>query len=177
MSLTRNERLAVKAKLQMGATIQETAAAFDITEGTVYSINRHITSAEAQDDKLADEIKEIPIEVVAHVVKESKEAMEASTKPAAECMPLNNALDMVAEAAGGIKVLDMCYQTILTKGLNRMGEILDDPDTQLKEIKLCLDTISSSYEKVFNSGTNIHIGDNNSHSSQNLTVFKKKQGV
>jgi len=63
------------------------------------------------------------------------------------------------------------------KVLSRFDTLIDDKDTPLKDLKLMIDTAANAHEKIFSSGTSIHIGDNNSHSTQKLTVFQNKKGV
>ena len=174
MALSNTTKLAIKAKLKLGMPPKEVAQTFDVNETTVYAINRQVNREEIPD--LVQKVQSVPVEVVAHVVEEAKIKAERSPTTKNQTAMIEG-LDVVAQGLDGLKVLDRCYQTNITKGLNRLGLILDDRETPLKEIKICIDTMSNSYEKIFNSGTNIHIGDNNSHSNQNLTVFKNRQGV
>ena len=164
MALNQNVIHAIKAKLTLGATAKEVADELEVPVSTVYIHKRKLDA----ESTLNKDLTEIPTEVLQTVVNESKK--ELTSKGASK------ELDAVMDAADGMKVLSRCYQKNLMVGLNRLGVILGDESTGIKDIVLCINTISKSHEQVFTSGTNIHIGDNN-QSNQSLTIFKNKQGV
>ena len=173
MALDNNTKQAIKAKLRLGSTPKEVSDQFDVGIQTVYAIQRTVTKE--KESELATDLHDLPTEVVAHVVEEAKKDLAMATPGTPS--PMIEAFDAIAAGADGLKKLDMSFQTTVTNALTRFNAFLKDDNTPLKDIKTILDTTANAYEKVFNSGTNIHIGDNNSHSSQNLSIFKNKQGV
>jgi len=173
MAMSKETKLAIQAKLRLGSTPKEVADQFDVGVQTVYGINQKL-KLEAEEDIVHD-LHELPTEVIAHVVEEAKEKLPMPTP--GQPSPMIEAFDAVVTGADGLKKLDMSFQTTMTNVLKRFDLMLLDNELPLKDIKLISDTAASAYEKIFSSGTNIHIGDNNSHSSQNLTIFKNKQGV
>ena len=119
---------------------------------------------------LVDDLHKIPQETIAHVVTEAKKDLpEQST--------MSEQMDALVVGADGLKKLDMSFQTTITNVLRRFDMLLLDKELPLKDIVVISNTAASAYEKVFTSGTNIHIGDNNSQSNTQLSVFKNKQGV
>ena len=166
MALSKAEqRKAIKAELRMGAKPKELAEKYEVSVATVYAIRKEI-DAEIEDESI-NQLKDIPTEVIHQVVEESK----------TKAPQLTNVLTAIEVGADGLKKLDAKFQETTAKALARFDEYLLDPETPLKDIKLIIDTTANAYEKVFNSGTNIHIGDNNNVSNQKLTIFKNKMGV
>ena len=165
MALDQNLRLAIQAKLRLGLTPKEVSEQLGVKLPTVYAISQKL-KAEKENEVLA-ELQDIPMETIAHVVEEAKAKAPAVAKD----------FEAIACGAEGLKKLDMSFQATMTNVLTRFDMMLKDKDTKLSEIVLISNTAANAYEKVFASGTNIHIGDNNSQSNQNLTVFKTKQGV
>lgn len=172
MALDNNTRLAIKAKLKLGSTPKEVAEEFDVGYQTVSMIARQLKE-EADNDNVND-LMSIPSEVVAHIVKEAKSVVLPTPSGQA---PMVEAFDKVVDGLDGLKKLDKAFHTTMTNILGRFDEMLVDKEMALKDIIQIANTTASAYEKVFSSGTNIHIGDNNSHSTQKLSVFKMKQGV
>ena len=164
MALKKELRLAVEAKLHIGLTPKEVAHATGVKLPTVYAISQALKKKE--DDELVAELHTIPSPVIAEVITKAKE-MEVSTAT----------MEAVAVGAEGLKKLDSAFQTTTINVLRRFDLLLLDEDLPLKDIVFIVNATASAYEKIFSSGTNIHIGDNNQHSNQQLTVFKNKQGV
>ena len=167
MAMSNETKLAIKAKLRLGATPKEVSAQFDVGIQTIYGLSS-IVRTEMEEDTL-HKLHSIPEEVIAHVVEEAKSI---------EDVPVNvvEAFDAIAAGADGLKKLDASFQATMTGVLKRFDMMLMDQSLPLKDVKIIADTTASAYEKIFTSGTNIHIGDNN-NSSQQLTIFKNKQGV
>jgi len=165
MAMSNEARLAIKAKLKLGHKPKDVAEEFGVKLPTIYAINRQLQDEIA--DETISELTTIPQEVVQHVVKEAKEKAPEIAKQ----------FEAVEVGIDGLKKLDMKFQETVTLALNRFDTMLRDDNTALKDIVLITNTTTNAYEKVFNSGTNIHIGDNNNHSTQQLTVFKNKMGV
>ena len=168
MALNTNTKAAAKAKIKLGYPLKEISLEFDIPVSTLYTFKQKM--AKEADDELVKELTDIPTEVVAHIVEEAKAIKTIDTTEVQQFEAVSSGLE-------GLKKLDMSFQTTVTKALTRFNKLLDDEDTPLKDIKMIIDTSAIAYEKMFNSGTNIHIGDNNSHSTQTLSVFKNKMGV
>ena len=170
--MSNETKLAIKAKLRLGATPKEVSSQFDVGIQTIYGLST-IVRKEMEEDTI-NALHNIPSETVAHIVEEAKKDLPMGTPngPA----PMVEAFDTVAAGANGLKKLDASFQTTMTGVLKRFDMMLMDQSLPLKDIKLIADTTASAYEKIFTSGTNIHIGDNN-NSSQQLTIFKNKQGV
>ena len=173
MALDPNKKLAIKAKLRLGSTPKEVSEQFNVGIQTVYAINK--TLGDTKEEEMVKDLHDLPVEVIAHVIDEAKKDLPMPTP--GEPAPMIEAFDALSAGADGLKKLDMSFQTTMTGVLKRFDIMLMDNDLPLKDVKLIADTTASAYEKIFSSGTNIHIGDNNSHSSQNLTIFKNKQGV
>ena len=165
MALATNTRLAIQAKLRLGITPKEVSEQLDIKLSTVYAIHQKMRAAKA--NEVVDDLNNIPLETLTHIVEEAK---VMAPRQAEE-------LDEVVSGIEGLKKLDRAFQTTLTGVLSRFDEMLLDKELPLKDIVTIANTTASAYEKVFTSGTNIHIGDNNSHSSNQLTIFKNKMGV
>ncbi len=168
MALDKNLRLAVEAKLRLGISPKDVAEQLNVKVPTVYTIKQKLEAG--KEDELVQELHAIPQNAITAVVEAVKEKAPTSKAVITE-------MEAVADGADGLKKLSSKFQTTVSKALKRFDEILDDKDTPLKDIKLIIDTAATAYEKVFSSGTNIHIGDNNSNSTQQLTIFKNKQGV
>lgn len=166
MELSRDEkRKLVMARLRMGDKPKDIAEDLGMTLPTVYNIRKQLAS-EQEDETIAD-LHSIPSDVITHVVEEAKEKL-----PTFEA-----ALDSIKVGADGLKKLDAKFQETAVLALRRYDEVLRDPDTELKDINIIMSNVSTAYEKIFNSATNIHIGDKNTVSNQQLTIFKSKQGV
>jgi hypothetical protein len=167
MAVSKETKLAIKAKLRLGRTTpKEIAAEMGVKLPTVYAMKREV-EREAE-DAMIDDLHKIPQEIVHTVVEEAKKT--ATPTMAKE-------FEAVEAGADGLKKLDMKFQETVTIALERFDAFLRDESTPLKDVKTIVDTTANAYEKVFNSGTNIHIGDNNNNSTQQLTVFKNKMGV
>jgi len=162
MALDTNLKLAIQAKLKLGLSPKKVAEQLDVKLPTVYAIHQKMKSE--KENELVHELHTIPTEVIAHVVEEAKDTTLAVQ------------MDAVACGADGLKKLDMSFQTTMTNVLKRFDMLLMEVDLPLKDVVTISNTAASAYEKVFASGTNIHIGDNNQNNSQ-LTIFKNKQGV
>jgi len=177
MALDPNVKLAIEAKLKLGATPKEVAEQLDVRLPTVYVINQKL-KASASDETVA-ELHATPQVAINAVVEKAKEELVLPTPQGrnATAEAFVDEMQAVACGADGLKKLDMSFQTTMTNVLRRFDMILTDSATPLKDIILISNTAASAYEKVFAAGTNIHIGDNNSHSSNQLTIFKNKQGV
>ena len=173
MAMSKETKLAIQAKLRLGSTPKEVAEQFDVGIQTVYGINKLL--GDVKEEEMVQDLHDLPVEVIAHVIDEAKKELPMPTP--GEPAPMIEAFDALSAGADGLKKLDMSFQTTMTNVLNRFNLMLMEKDLPLKDVKLIADTTASAYEKIFSSGTNIHIGDNNSHSSQNLTIFKNKQGV
>ncbi len=165
MALATNTRLAIQAKLRLGTPPKEVADQLDIKLSTVYAIHQKMKATKA--DEAVDELNNIPLETITHIVEEAKVLAPVQAKE----------LDAVVSGIDGLKKLDRAFQTTLTGVLSRFDKLLLDPELTLKEMVVISNTASNAYEKVFAAGTNIHIGDNNQNNSNQLTIFKNKQGV
>jgi len=172
MAMSNETKLAIQARLRLGATPQDVSEEFDVKLPTVYAISKQVKK-EMQSDTVQD-LHQLPTEVITHIVEESKKQMPMPTPSGRNAMV--EAMEAVSVGADGLKKLDMSFQTTMTNVLGRFDEALKNEELGLKDVKLISDTVASAYEKVFSSGTNIHIGDNNDN-SQRLTMFKNKNGV
>jgi len=172
MAMSNETRLAIKAKLRLGSSPQEVSEQFNIGIQTIYHISK-VVKQEMGEDVIHD-LHSLSPETITHVVEEAKKDLPMPTpgSPA----PMVEAFDAVVAGASGLKKLDMSFQTTMTGVLSRFDELLRDKDMPLKDIIQISSATANAYEKIFTSGTNIHIGDNN-NSSQQLTIFKNKQGV
>ena len=166
MAMSNETRLAIKAKLRLGSSPQEVSEQFNIGIQTIYHISK-VVKQEMGEDVIHD-LHSLSPETITHVVEEAKKDLPI---PA-----MVESFDAVVAGASGLKKLDMSFQTTMTGVLGRFDELLKDKDMPLKDIIQISSATANAYEKIFTSGTNIHIGDNN-NSSQQLTIFKNKQGV
>jgi len=177
MALDPNVKLAIEAKLKLGISPKDVAEQLNVKLPTVYVINQKLKTS-SEDDSVA-ELHATPQAAINAVVEKAREEVILPTpkgrNPIAEAFV--DEMEAVACGADGLKKLDMSFQTTMTNVLRRFDTILKDDNTPLKEIIQISNTAASAYEKVFAAGTNIHIGDNNSQSSNQLTIFKNKQGV
>lgn len=164
--LTMELKHAISAQLRLGKSPKEVSEHLEVNLSAVYILKRQLEAA--RDAEEVQELVTLPTELVSHIVQETKKVAGATT---------TEQLDAVVTGLDGLKLLDRAFQTTIGKVLARFDAIADDEFTELKDLKLIIDTSANAHEKLFSSGTNIHIGDNNSHSSQQLTVFKNKQGV
>jgi len=165
MALDTNTRLAIQAKLRLGTPPKEVSEQLDIKLSTVYAIHQKMKATKA--DEVVDELNNIPLETITHIVEEAKVLAPVQAKE----------LDAVVSGIDGLKKLDKSFQTTMTGVLKRFDLMLLDQDLELKDIVIISNTTANAYEKVFAAGTNIHIGDNNQNNSNQLTIFKNKQGV
>jgi len=166
MAMSNETRLAIKAKLRLGSSPQEVSEQFNIGIQTIYHISK-IVKKEMGEDVIHD-LHSLSPETITHVVEEAKKDLPVPS--------MVESFDAVVAGASGLKKLDMSFQTTMTGVLSRFDELLKDKDMPLKDIIQISSATANAYEKIFTSGTNIHIGDNN-NSSQQLTIFKNKQGV
>ena len=173
MALDQNTRHAIIAKLKTGTKPKDVADQLNVKLPTVYAINQKL-QADMENDKV-QELNSIPIETIAHVVEEAKKDLPLPTPSGQSAMA--EQMDALVVGADGLKKLDMSFQTTITNVLRRFDMLLLDKELPLKDIVVISNTAASAYEKIFTSGTNIHIGDNNSQSNTQLSVFKNKQGV
>ena len=174
MALSPEIKSAIKAELRLGKTPKELEEKYECNISAIYSLNRQV-KAEAEDE-VVQELLEVPIEVLTHVVKEAKKDLPLPTPTRSGAIDVADQLDAVVVGIDGLKKLDGKFQSTMTKVLQRFDEVLEKKDLRIQDIKMVSDTVADAYSKVFASGTNIHIGDNNV-SSQRLTVFKTKMGV
>ena len=163
---TQGKKDVIKAKLRLGIKPKDIAEQLGITVSKVYDVNNQLKKE--MELEPVQELVDVPMDVVKHMVETAKEIAPA---------PMNTALDAITTGINGLKLLDNKFQTTIGKVLNRFDKLIDDENTPLKDLKMMIDTAANAHEKIFSSGTNIHIGDNNSHSSQKLTVFQNKKGV
>ena len=178
MALDNNLRLAIQAKLKLGISPKDVAEQLDVKLPTVYTINQKLKAD--KDNETVAELHAIPQDAIVTVVEKArKEAVILPTPQNKNAIAEEfvGQMEAVACGADGLKKLDMSFQATMANVLSRFDKLLKDDSTKLSEIVLISNTAANAYEKVFASGTNIHIGDNNSHSTQQLTVFKNKQGV
>ncbi len=180
MALEPKLRLAIQAQLRLGAKPKDVAEQFDVKLPTVYKISQDLKNEE--ESEIVQELNEIPTEIIAHVIEESKKVLpmptpSGKTSRVPEAAGMAGAMEALAVGAEGLKLLDNKFQSTIGLVLSRFDKIAKDGSTTLKDLKLIIDTASNAHEKIFSSGTNIHIGDKNSHSSQQLTVFQSKKGV
>ena len=166
MAMSNETRLAIKAKLRLGSSPQEVSEQFNIGIQTIYHISK-VVKQEMGEDVIHD-LHSLSPETITHVVEEAKKDLPVPV--------MVESFDAVVAGASGLKKLDMSFQTTMTGVLGRFDELLKDKDMPLKDIIQISSATANAYEKIFTSGTNIHIGDNN-NSSQQLTIFKNKQGV
>lgn len=164
------KREVVKAKLRFGTKPKDIAEQVGVDVQTVYTIKQKLDKEIAVE--AVKEAATIPTELVTNLVEEAKKTLPLPTPSG-----VSDSLDAVVSGLDGLKLLDKGFQTTIGKVLARFDAIADDEDTPLKDLKLIIDTSANAHEKIFSSGTNIHIGDNNSQSNNQLTVFKNKQGV
>jgi len=163
---TQGKKDVIKAKLRLGIKPKDIAEQLGITVSKVYDVNNQLKKE--MELEPVQELVDVPMDVVKHMVDTAKEIAPA---------PMNTALDAITTGIDGLKLLDNKFQVTIGKVLNRFDKLIDDENTPLKDLKMMIDTAANAHEKIFSSGTNIHIGDNNSHSSQKLTVFQNKKGV
>ena len=165
MALDANLKMAIKAKLKLGLSPKVVAEQLDVKLPTVYSINQKMQTE--KDDDMVQELHSLPQETIQHVIEEAKVIAPQIVEE----------MQAVSCGAEGLKKLDMSFQTTMTNVLRRFDLLLLDKELPLKDVVTIANTTAIAYEKVFASGTNIHIGDNNNNNSRQLTVFKNKQGV
>jgi len=173
MALSNNEKLAIKAQLKLGGKPKDVAEQFSTNVQNVYGLLKEVKRD--QEAEVITDLQAIPEEVVAHIVEEAKKELPIGTP--SQTAPTIQAFDAVVDGLDGLKKLDKAFQTTMSNVLSRFDEMLKDKEMPLKEIIQVANTTASAYEKVFSSGTNIHIGDNNQHSNNQLTVFQNKKGV
>ena len=167
------KREVIKAKLRLGVKPKDIAKHLGVDVGTVYNVSNKLK--EEMKAEPVQQLVDVPMDVVQHVVEEAKKVLPMPTPGSPS--PMVETLDALTTGIDGLKLLDGKFQTTVGKVLSRFDTLIDDKDTPLKDLKLMIDTAANAHEKIFSSGTNIHIGDNNSHSSQKLTVFQNKKGV
>ena len=170
MALDQNLKMAIQAKLKLGVSPKNVAEQLDVKLSTVYVINQKM-QVEKEND-LVQNLHGTSTAAIATVVEEAKQA--PATKQSQDFV---GEMQAVACGAEGLKKLDMSFQTTMTNVLKRFDLLLLDQNLPLKDVVTIANTTAIAYEKVFTSGTNIHIGDNNNNNSQQLTIFKNKQGV
>jgi len=173
MALDKNVKQAIQAKLRLGMKPKEVSDQLGVKLPTVYAISQALKID--MENEQVQELNTIPTEVIAHVVQEAKKDIPMPTPGGSNA--LTEAFEAVSIGADGLKKLDMSFQATMTNVLKRFDLMLLDKELPLKDVVTIANTTASAYEKVFTSGTNIHIGDNNSQSNNQLTVFKNKQGV
>jgi len=166
MALDKSVKLAIQAKLRLGMKPKEVSDELGVKLPTVYAISQAL-KLEVENETI-QELNTIPMDIIQHVVEEAKQ--DKSTA-------VSEAFEAVSVGVDGLKKLDMSFQSTMTNVLKRFDLLLLDKELPLKDIVTIANTTAAAYEKVFTSGTNIHIGDNNSQSNSQLTVFKNKQGV
>jgi len=168
MALSKEElRSAIIAQLRLGKSPKDIAEMLDCNISLVYTQNRKLKAE--QENEVVQELVEAPMDVVKHVAEEVKKQVVAPN-------PIAGQVDNIVEGVDGLKKLDMKFQSTMTRVLSKFNEALEEDNLKLSEVKMVADTVANAYNKIFTSGTNIHIGDNNV-SSQRLTVFKNKMGV
>lgn len=175
MALSQEEKAAVKAELRLGKTPKELEEKYDCNISAIYTLNRQV-KAEAE-DVLVAELMTAPAETLKAAVEVVKERVIPTmpTPSGLVAEDLTSQVEDVVAGIDGLKKLDTKFQATMTRVLKKFDTALES-DLRLQDIKMVSDTVADAYSKVFASGTNIHIGDNNV-SSQRLTVFKNKSGV
>lgn len=175
MALSKEEKSAIKAELRLGKTPRELEEKYDCNISAIYTLNR-LVKAEAEDELVAD-LMSAPAETLQAAVEVVKEKALPSTPTPSRVVTqdLAGQVEDVVVGIDGLKKLDTKFQATMTRVLAKFDSALEG-DLRLQDIKMVSDTVADAYAKVFASGTNIHIGDNNV-SSQRLTVFKNKSGV
>ena len=165
MALNKEERLTLKGLLKLGEDPKHLAEDYNIPISTIQTIKRE--NDKEIEEELVTKAMNVSPEILAGVLETAK-----TTSPAVSA-ELGNALTGVE----GLHKLDGKFQSTMSGVLRRFDECLADPNLSLRDIKLISDTTASAFEKIFNSGTNIHIGDNNSQSNQQMSIFKNRMGV
>jgi len=167
MALSREDRIAAEALLLNGGSIPDVMERFDISVASAHNIKRSLKSKFE-----ADAVKNLR-----GIQPEILEAAVSQVKKNSSDYGISTELDKVVDSAAGLQTLDLKFQTTMSSILSRFNSFINDPNLEVKEALQITNAVASAYEKVFRSGTNIHIGDNNSASSQKLTIFKSRQGV
>ncbi len=173
MALDPNLKLAIQAKLKTGTPPKDVAKELDVKLPTVYAIQQKMQKD--KENELVQELHSTPEVAIAAVVEKAKSEIPQN-KDALHASFVGE-MEAVAIGADGLKKLDRSFQTTMTNVLRRFDALMQDDQLPLKDIVTIANTTANAYEKVFTSGTNIHIGDNNSQSNTQLTMFKNKQGV
>jgi len=174
MALEPEVKAAAIAKLIVGDTPQQVSEEFDIPLSTVYVFNRKIKTQ--KEEAAVQTLVEAPIEVITAIAEETK-AKAITQLPPKEATQAVEQIDAMVDGVEGLKKLDRSFQTTMTSVLSKFDKFLNNEDITLKEVKIISDTVADAYGKVFASGTNIHIGDNNDHSSKQLSVFQNKMSI
>jgi hypothetical protein len=165
VAMTKEIKEAVKFKLRAGMKAKDISEQTGVKLSTIYAIKRELPRED--EEQLVKDMKDVPMDALHHVVDEAKKLAPTMTAE----------LDAVVVSVDGIKKLDAKFQETIAMGLKRFDEMLQRDDLKISEVKTIMDTTANAYAKVFDAGTNIHIGDNNSVSSQQLTIFKNKMGA
>lgn len=159
----------IKAKLRSGVKPKDIAEQVGVPVHRVYTQNRELKMM--KDDELVAEVlseaTEKP-EIMQEILTEMKASAPSSVV---------KTIEEVEVGIEGLKKLDSDFQATFTLILNSANKRLTDEGTTLQEWKSITDTLAKAYESIFTKGTSIHIGDNNSMSSQRLTVFKNDMGT
>jgi len=76
MAISESTKLGIKAKLRLGTPPKEVAELFDVKEPTVYAIHQKLKKEQA--NETVNELRDIPIEIVSHVVEAAKKYPQSS---------------------------------------------------------------------------------------------------
>lgn len=165
VSLTKTDRdRAVIALLNTGMKPDEIKTHCESTNGLEdYAMSRIYTMQRewkaTQLDRTIEDITELPVTVVEKVVEQAKHDVMTSASQSKGVVL--EELDGLLTGKKGLEKLNGAFQDTVTQALLVANRHLSDPELPLKDWKMVMDTVAKAHTDIFNSTTNVHIGDNN----------------
>lgn len=129
---------------------------------TILNIKKRMKKQETK-DAVVELVKEDP-----EVVHNAIEQIKATAKPDKVA-----ALDKVEDGISGLRLLNDDFHKTISKALGKADAIMDSKDLSLEDLVTLTDSLSSAYNRIFNSkGSIVNVNNGNQFSSEQLTMFK-----
>jgi len=161
MALSKEQKLAVRAKLELGKTPRKISDEMDdVGYQTALSIRREMERDKEND--LVEEVKAVDLQMVVERAKEDMAPKDVVKK-----------LERVQEGVSGLQLLDSEFHTTMSAVLKRANEFLEQDDLKTSEWVSITNALSNAYNNIFNNkGVNVHVDNSQQISDNNLSMFK-----
>lgn len=163
MALTKELKIAVKAKIALGQTPREISAAMtDVTYQAALSLKKEYEREQAE--AMVDEVTKIEPEAMQIIVEKARKEAPAN---------IVKKLELVQDGVSGLQKLDSDFHHTMGQVLHRARSFLADEELKASEWVAITNALSTAYNNIFNNkGVNVHVDNSTQVSGTNLSMFK-----